>query len=234
MKKSITVARYVMTFVVLLVVIYIGLNSYQHKQKIIFADHLNDVVFTLNGQDVYLKDFMFYIASMETRVEEEAKVYNKTSTKDYWNAHANGHFISEDVKESVFNMVVHDYLFYELAKEEGLELSQEDLIAISNSKCDFYEDLLDNQLQLLEAMNITEEVIDEQMRLAALAEKYQEYLAAKNNGSVASYKADGYYYKLILDEHTLIVNRKLWDRIVIGDVTLIHKKVQFINGYEES
>ena len=70
--------------------------------------------------------------------------------------------------------------------------------------------------------------------LAAIAEKYQNKLAQENGPSQAAYKYDGYYYSLIRDEHDIKINKKLWDRFVLGDVTLVHTKINYINGLTDA
>ena len=89
------------------------------------------------------------------------------------------------------------------------------------------EDLLDIQWEKLPC---SEETINEQIRLAAIAEKYQNYLAEELGPSQAAYKYDGYYYQQIMEQHQVKTNDKLWDRLVLGDITLSHSKLNYING----
>jgi hypothetical protein len=75
-----------------------------------------------------------------------------------------------------------------------------------------------------------EETINEQIRIAAIAEKYQRYMAKEYGPSVAAYNYDGYYYEQMLKEHEVVINKKLWDKLVLGDITLKHGKINYING----
>ena len=34
----------------------------------------------------------------------------------------------------------------------------------------------------------------------------------------------------MLEEHDLKINKKLWNRFVMGDITLNHSKINYING----
>ena len=128
-------------------------------------------------------------------------------------------------------MAVHDYIFYELGVEQGFdELTADEEEQLQFAITDFWEDLLDCQWDRLPC---SEEEINNQIRIVAVAEKYQNYIAEQEGPSVAAYKYDGYYYSLIEEEHDVEINEKLWDRFVMGDITLYHGNVNFINGYND-
>lgn len=210
------------------VIVYALLNMGDGRGPLKYNQHLDDTAVTIDGEDVTFKDLAFYILFEERKVEEEAKVYNPDYTKDFWNLYTNETFIQSASKDVVIDMAIHDHLFYQLAVSEGLdtltESEEEDLAFAIN---DFWEDLLDIQWEKLPC---DEETINQQIRIAAIAEKYQNYLAEKEGPSEAAYNYDGYYYGLIRDEHSVKINEKLWNKFVLGDITLKHSKVNYING----
>ncbi|SDB51439.1 hypothetical protein SAMN02910298_02617 [Pseudobutyrivibrio sp. YE44] len=210
------------------VMVYALISMSEGRGPVKYQEHLQDTAVTIDGEDVTFEDLAFYILFEEEKVEEQAKIYNSDYTKDYWNLHTNDTFIQEEAKDVVMGMAIHDHLFYQLAVEEGLDkLDAKEEEDLKYRQTDFWEDLLDIQWEKLPC---DEETINEQIRIAAIAEKYQNKLADKEGPSRAAYKYDGYYYSLIKDEHDIKINKKLWDKFVLGDVTLKHSKINYING----
>ena len=210
------------------VMIYALFTMSDGRNPIVYQEHLSDVAVTIDGEPVTFEDLAFYILFEERKVEEQARIYNSDYTKDYWNLHTNDTFIQEEAKDVVMGMAVHDHLFYQLAVAEGLDTlteSEEDELEFAMN--DFWEDTLDVQYEHLPCDT---KIINKQIKLAAIAEKYQNKLAQESGPSQAAYKYDGYYYSLIKDEHDVKINKKLWDRFVLGDVTLVHTKINYING----
>ncbi|MBE5914671.1 MAG: hypothetical protein E7274_11540 [Pseudobutyrivibrio ruminis] len=199
-----------------------------NRAKLDYQEHLEDTAVTVDSEEITFQDLAFYILYEEGKIEEQARIYNPDYTKDYWNLHTNDTFIQLEAKEVVLGMAVHDHLFYQMAVAEGMDtLTDEEEQELEYRITDFWEDLLDIQWEKLPC---SEETINEQIRLAAIAEKYQNYLAEELGPSQAAYKYDGYYYQQIMEQHQVKTNDKLWDRLVLGDITLSHGKLNYING----
>ena len=210
------------------VIVYALLSMGEGRGPLDYSAHLEDTAVTVDGEAVTFQDLAFYILLEERKVEEQAKIYNPDYTKDYWNLHTNDTFIQEEAKDVVMGMAVHDHLFYQLAVEEGMDsLSESEEDELKFAITDFWEDMLDVQRDNLPC---DEETINNQIRMAAIAEKYQNQLAEKQGPSQAAYKYDGYYYSLIRDDHGVKINKKLWNKFVMGDITLKHTKLNYING----
>ena len=210
------------------VVLYALLTMSMGRGPLDYNAHLDDTAVTVDSEKVSFEDLAFYILFEERKVEEQARIYNHDYPKDYWNIHTNDTFIQLEAKEVVMGMAIHDHLFYQLAINEGMDiLSTEEEDSLEGSITDFWEDMLDIQWEKLPC---DQETINEQIRIAAVAEKYQDYLAKEYGPSQAAYKYDGYYYSQILEEHDVQVNSKLWDKLVLGDITLQHSKINYING----
>lgn len=210
------------------VMVYALLTMGNNRAKLNYQEHLEDTAVTVDSEEITFQDLAFYILYEEGKVEEQARIYNPDYTKDYWNLHTNDTFIQLEAKEVVLGMAVHDHLFYQMAVAEGMDtLTEEEEQELEYRMTDFWEDLLDIQWEKLPC---SEETINEQIRLAAIAEKYQNYLAEELGPSQAAYKYDGYYYQQIMEQHQVKTNDKLWDRLVLGDITLSHGKLNYING----
>lgn len=210
------------------VMLYAFLTMGTGRGPLDYSEHLEDTAFTVDEEDVTFEDLAFYILFEERKIEEQARIYNKDYTKDYWNIHTNDKFIQSEAKSVVLGMAIHDHLFYQLAVAEGMDdLTEAEEKELSGSISDFWEDMLDMQWEKLPC---DEQTINNQLRIAAIAEKYGNHLAQKENTSTAAYKYDGYYYSLIKDEHDVKINKKLWNKLVLGDITLTHSKLNYING----
>lgn len=221
-------AKPIVLVVCVAVLAYALLNVNGRRELIVYSEHLDDTAVTVDGQKVTFQDLAFYILFEERKVEEQARIYNPESTKDYWNMHTNDTFIQEEAKDVVMGMAIHDHLFYQIAVAEGMDtLTDEEEQDLQFAITDFWEDLLDQQWEKLPC---DEDTINEQIRIAAVAEKYQRYLAEKDGPSEAAYKYDGYYYEQIKKNHKVKINKNLWNRFVLGDVTLTHTHFNFING----
>ena len=210
------------------VMVYALLTMGNNRAKLNYQEHLEDTAVTVDSEEITFQDLAFYILYEEGKIEEQARIYNPDYTKDYWNLHTNDTFIQLEAKEVVLGMAVHDHLFYQMAVAEGMDtLTEEEEQELEYRMTDFWEDLLDIQWEKLPC---SEETINEQIRLAAIAEKYQNYFADELGPSQAAYKYDGYYYQQIMEQHQVETNDKLWDRLVLGDITLSHGKLNYING----
>ena len=98
MKKALGVMKNV-AMIILFVVVCFGLNArQQNKKQLDYFEHLDDVVVTVDGEEVTMRDLGLYILYVERNVEEEAVVYNRKSTKDFWNIHTNDTFIQLHAK----------------------------------------------------------------------------------------------------------------------------------------
>ncbi|MFR6392559.1 MAG: hypothetical protein ACLUN0_06485 [Roseburia sp.] len=64
--------------------------------------------------------------------------------------------------------------------------------------------------------------IDRQLEKAALAQKYQNQIAAENNSDFDGYSAGAEPYEQILKKHKYELNEKLWDRVDFGNIILNH------------
>ena len=202
------------------VFIVIWVMSYDSKKMLVFRDSLDKVVVTVDGKNLTIKEIAFYVAYEETTIEEQAYVYDPEDTGAYWKLHIDGQFIRVAGKQAALDMAIHDEIFYELAQKEGLTLSEEEQVALNNKESDFWSDLTDEQK---EKLGVTEDQIKETITHLALAEKYQNFLAEQSvDDSYDSYSISGENYQKILDEHSVKVRDKVWDKIDFGSIVVNH------------
>ena len=215
MKKELTIKAIIFLFVIAM-----GIYCYKDmetRQPIVVSKNLNQVVVTIDDVDLTLRDMAFYIAYEEREVQDEAIVYNAKNPRRYWNMHTNGHFIRTLAKDAVIHMAVHDTLFYLLAMEEGLTLTEEEEAYLLNEIMDFCGDLSEGQYQRL---GVTEEELADRMRKIALANKYQSIFAQMQDVPYRAYNYTGEAYEAFASEHEVKVNERVWDRVTVGKVTV--------------
>lgn len=211
-----------------IVVFTIIYSSIKKKEKFIFADHLKDAVATINDEKLTYEDLSFYVLYQECTVESQARVYNQESSKDYWNLHINGEFVSVAAKNNALAMAIHDRIMYNLAMSNNVELSGEELYLLSNKQKDFWEDLFDSQKENLPT---SKDFINNTIYQIALGEKYQDMLAKENKKNFFEYNYDGYEYKQMIEkDYDIEIDEKTWKKVTFGDITLTHNNVNYING----
>lgn len=191
----------------------------RNTEYIDYSEHLGETIATVDGEIITMEDLAFYIVFYEGKTENMAKIYDRKDTLKLWNTHINGDFLRLDTKDSIINNAIHDRIYYDLAQQEGIELTSEDEEALEFFIIDFWEDVLDEQY---ENLPISKDIINEQIRKACIAQKYQDKLATEIGPTFAAFSYDGYYYEQELKEHKVIIKNKLWDRLRIGSVTLGH------------
>lgn len=209
----------IILFVIAVVLGVLAFNEYQNKQDLVFADSLDKAVLMVDGQQLTLSDMAFYIAYQEGEIEKSARIYNPENTDEYWNLYTNNNFLRAAGKQAVLDMAVHDEIFYRLAVEEDVKLSEEEEEHLANDVYDFWSDLEEEQRA---ALGVSEEVLAESMRKIALAEKYQYLLAAMKQKSAEDYTYCGKAYEKMLEEHEYTVEEKVWERVPFGSVTVNH------------
>lgn len=208
------------TLLTLLLVIAVGaaaLHRAKETQKIIYVEHLDERAVTIDGKERRFRDLAFYLAYQEMTIEEQARAYDLKQAGKYWNMHANGIFIRVEARDMAVKMAVHDEIFYRMALERQIELSQEETDYMENRKADFWSDLEeDGQARL----GVSLEEISEVFERMALAQKMQQVFADEKGVDCREYNVNGELYEELLQEHTYEINEKLWKRLNFGKIIL--------------
>ena len=206
--------------IIAIVIVLTGvLSLYSHEQKktLEYCDNLDKVAVTVDGVNLTLRDLAFYIAYEETTVQGQAMIYSPDDPGTYWNLHIDGQFVKTAAKQSAMDMTIHDYIFYQLALEEGLELDEDEQSLLKDKQDDFWADLTEEQQKKL---GVKEKVLNNTMYQLALAQKYQNLLVETDQESYEAYNMDGEAYEKMLAKHTYKVNDNVWDRISFGNIVI--------------
>ena len=215
--------KYIVTIVLGVIVIVLGMYSFQSagaRKDLKYTECLDKLAVTVNDQRVTFREAALYVAYEEQSVQEQALVYDEEHTDKYWNLHIDGEFVRVAAKQATQQMLIHDVIFYQMAVEEEMELSEEEAQAFENNFYDFWSDLTDDGKE--EMLGVTEDEIHEAMRRMALAQKCQEIYAIVNEIPREELDFSGEAYQQLLEEYKYKINDKVWDRLSFGNITLRH------------
>ena len=106
-------ARNVIIAIIIVAVICGLVYSWQSRQQLDYRECLEETAFTVDGQAVQMKWLGFYVVYEEREVERQAQIYHADNTADYWNLHVDGHFIRQNAKDTIMQMAIHDYIYYQ-------------------------------------------------------------------------------------------------------------------------
>lgn len=206
--------------IIMLVLALVSVDESGSRQMLVYNEALDEVVATVQGEDITLREFALYVAHQEAEVDEQARIYNPDNTKEYWGLHTNGKFVRAAAREAAISMAVHDELFYQLAQEMEITFSDEDYEVLSNDVADFWSDMKDYGKEA--KLGITEEDIYNAMYKIAVAEKCQYIYERMNGYDEGEYDFSNEAYLEFLREYEYSVEDEVLERIDFGDVTLEH------------
>ena len=180
---------------------------------------LDETAVTVDSKVLLVRDMAFYVAYEERTVEDQAEIYDDEDTNAYWNLHINGEFMKVTARKAAMNMAVHDEIFYEMAQAEGISLSEEETATLEQKQSDFWMDLSD---EAKERLTVSQDEINEVMGRMALAQKYQNIYAGMQGAGYEDYDFEGDAYLKLKEQHQVVINEKVWDRLDFGNITLNH------------
>lgn len=217
--------RLLITFILVVVSALLLLQgNYRGSRKgaINYPASLDEVAVSVDGRDLTLRDLAFYVAYEEQEVQLQACEYNPEDTSKYWNVHVSGMFVKVAARNAAIQMAIHDEIFYRMAMQEGITLSEEEEQALLQAHRDFWADLVeDEQVQRL---GVSEEELQSSIRKMMYAQKYQSIYSQMEEESYEDYDFNGKRYEEMKNSHEIKINEDLWSRVDIGNITLTHEK----------
>lgn len=213
--------KFFVTAVLLAILVFFLIGTrWESRQRdpLVYRDSLEMKAVTVNGNELTLRDLAFYVAYEEAEVQRQAVVYDADNPIRYWNANMGGTYTRVAARNISMQMAIHDEVFYQMAMEEGIELSEADESALADVEQDFWSDLI--MIDGDQRMGISEKDIQMTMRKMALAQKYQEIYAELNNKSYEDYDFTEAPYKKLLKKQDYKIHDKVWKRVSMGSITL--------------
>jgi hypothetical protein len=221
--KRYPVRKWFLTAVLLLILAGMGFYSYWKgslRSKLVYPDSLDFVAARVNGNELTLRDVAFYVAYEEDEVEQQAYVYNPDDTNIYWNMHANYTYIRKAARNAAIQMAIHDELFYRMALDEEIELSDEDESLLAEKSEETWTDLVDYGKDV--RLGVTQEDIEQTLRKIAYAQKMQYIYANMQGLEEEDYDFTSDSYLDFLGKQDYKISEDVWGRVDFGNVTLTH------------
>lgn len=215
--------KYLLTAVLgILVLALAGYSYYQdsNRTKLVYADSLEQTFASVNGQKLTLWDLAFYVAYEEALVENQALAYDADDTLKYWNLHTDGTFVRVAARNAAVQMAIHDEIFYQMAVEEKLELSEAEYDELAMSFEDFWLDLIEDEKE--QKLGVDDNTIFRAMEKLMLAQKMQYIYAELQGVAYEDYDFFTDTYSVLKEQQNVIMNKNVIRRIGFGSITLEH------------
>lgn len=225
MEKSTRSARrkqsWIFTIILLLIIVGISIgSSWQTKQRqqLVYTESLDKVAASVNGTKLTLREIAFYVAYEEAEVEKQAFAYDAEHPKKYWGIRLNKTYVYAAARNAVIQMAIHDEVFYEMAMQEEIELTDDEKQTLEDRTNEFWQDLVEDGKNVL--LGVQEADIAETMRRIAYAEKYQSIYAQMKEASYEDYDFSGDAYTRLLEKQDYSINKNVVKRLGVGSITL--------------
>ncbi len=205
-----------------------GVDAWRrYHNPFVYEKHLEDTIVTVDGRRVSLRELGYYVYTVETQIDQQARIYNPEDPLDYWNTYFNsgveGGYISEMAKDAVLGTCVCDLIYEQMAKEQGWELSGEEKEKAGQQAEFLYAKLSESQRQ---KTGLTVQLVTEVLQRKALVANFAaEYFENVDFTGYSGYReelvsyAGEYYQKEILSQHKIEYNDDLAQELHIGRVT---------------
>ena len=221
-----TVSVIIVTGLLITLILFVKkLNRFEYK------DHLDETVITVDGENITLREFGYYVYQIEEYTQEQAIVYNPDNPGEWWNTHfssgADSQFICDYAKDVAINLCIEDEIFYEEALSRGLELNEDGEAKVRVDASDMINKMDSKQMS---TTGLDEAIILEMTKKQLLSATYAEFLV--NTADFYEYEEDpynlinwdgDYYQEEILPNHSVQINNELMDKIKFGKITVNYK-----------
>ena len=185
-----------------------------------YTDSLEETVLTVEDEQVSLKEISYYILVAETNYNEAARIYNEDNLHAFWNINLYFKFFRNMAKQSVIDACTRDNIYYQQALKEGYTLSEEALEDIQNRALQEISKLTEQQMKLTEYQ--MSDMVNVLTKIS-YAREYAESLMAEGY-TEQELDTDGSKYKEIKQDYSVEINRKIWNNITLGKVTINHSE----------
>lgn len=115
------------------------------------------VVFTINGQKIFLDEVLYYVWQSEENNQVYYDSYEEKYKKSYWDSEiVEGTTVRDSLKKELYDTIVRDNLLYQKAKKDGITLTSQE-----KEKCkeDAKDELLSMDQEVKDTIGVTEEFL---------------------------------------------------------------------------
>ena len=195
-----------------------------------YEDHLDDTVISVDGTNITLREFGYYIYMIESFVQNQALLYDPENPKHWWNTHfsagPDSQFVCDYAKKVAVNTCICDQIYYKEAIKYGIGRDE----ALTSQTLREARALFMNMTSWqLEATGLDEELVIGMYNKHVIASKYAKKLSGELNFSKYDKEPDEllnwdgeYYQEEILPKHEVIISDKILRKITLGKITVNH------------
>lgn len=225
MKNSIKI---IIILTITSIIAIIGAQIYRTSKVFHYEDHLDDVLISVDGTDLSLREFGYYIYITEEFVQKQAVLYDPEDHLHWWNTHfsagLDSQFVSELAMKTAVNTCLSHVIYFNEANKSGITLTSSEEESAGNEADEMYKKM---SAFNRERTGLHENLIYSAIYRRELAAKYAGYLAISIDFSGykdepgALLSGDGEYFQsVILPQHKVVINEKLMKNLKMGRITV--------------
>lgn len=207
-------------------------SLYIHRNKFVYEESLDETVLAVDGRQVTLREFGYYIYKVEQFVNEQAIVYDASHPLEYWNKHFRvgriGAFVSVLARDEAYSLCICDMIYEDMALGQGYSLSKEERDEAAAEADKMYRAMSDRQLS---KTGLTREIIEQiKCRKKLIAKFAKDYVRTIDFTGYEGYREElisaggEYYEKQILPKHKVKCNENIKKGLKFGRITVNSQK----------
>lgn len=207
----------VLIIVCLTAIGFIYVNN-RDKEKFVYENNLDSLVVTIDDYKYDLQEVSYYIIKMEAYVDEAARLYNEDNPRAYWNLYISNHYVSAMAKDTCMDLIIRDYVYANEAKLLNLTLSEEKVNSITDEVQETLKNMTSSQMAIT---NYSEKDLYDILYRIAMAERYVSYISSKDDSLTEDdFNPEGKHYEKIIKKYDIKINKKIWNNVNIGRVSI--------------
>ena len=218
MKTMLTVLL-VTTAVIAAAVVLLIINNNSMFQ---YERSLDKTVLIVQGEEVKLKELSYYFMIEEESVNETALTYDPENPRAYWNLYINSTFVSVAARDTAIDYFLRDRLYYRLAMEEGMGLTEEEWEEVYRRADAMVTDMTPKQQRL----GMTEEDLIIALEKHQMADNYvlkhakEQELTMSEEVLSAYFGLNSPFFKEQKQKAEVKYKDRILDKIRLGNLTI--------------
>ncbi len=191
----------VMAVLAAICAVYLYHMHLNRKEGFVFEKHLEDTLVEIEGENVPLKESVYYIMLVENKSSETAQNYSEKAQKSFWNIKTGDEgYVSQVAKNVILEQLLYDELLYREAMKNNWLIDENEVEKVTMQ---VWSEMTEYQKKL---GGYTKEELQKRMEKAYAGQVYREL-----------YESD---FEELKESYGVKVNTELWEKIPLGSVTL--------------
>lgn len=224
-KKNTAVLLVIVAVVLLLCA---GSFLYQQSKVFVYEEYLDREILSVDGAGVTLREFGYYILSLEEFVNQQALLYDSSNPLAYWNKHfragIQGTFVSSMAQKKAYETCICDQIYYQMAVDAGYELDEKDKEKVDGLAEEFWKKQKPEQI---EKTGISRDMVQTICEKKVLIAKFaKDYVRQIDFTGYQGYREElvsaggDYYKKEILPDHKVKIDQNVRGGLRFGRITI--------------